>query len=429
MSQRMNLCPLDGRYREATEDLRNVWGDCHLMRHRVYIELKWLEFFVDRIDPKGPLTDEQRRALQPLYEMTSDSFSRIVFFEQKTNHDVKAIEYYLKERLRGLPAVSHLAEKVHIFCTSEDINNLAYALMVQAALAQVLLPCMQSLQAELKNLVLEHADTPLLARTHGQPATPTTFGKEFAVYRHRLNRHIQRLETFKPLGKFNGAVGNFNAHVVAFPQHDWPQLAEAFVKTIGLDYQPLSTQIECHDWLSEMDLLALRRVEAEVGSSTMPHKINPIDFENAEGNLGLSTAMLRFFSGKLPVSRLQRDLSDSTCLRSVGCALGYMVVGLKSCIKGLEKSTVNKEAACAELANHWEVLGEPIQTVLRREGHPDAYEKLKDLTRGRRVSPDELHQFLEECKELLSEEHRQRLASLTPETYVGLASQLARSQS
>ncbi|KAL8430138.1 hypothetical protein Efla_001802 [Eimeria flavescens] len=452
-----SLCPLDGRYKEVTEDLRCVWSDFHLMRHRVYVELKWLEFFVDRIHPKGPLSNEQRRALEPLYEVTEEDSCRITFLEKKTNHDVKAVEYFLKERLQGVAALANLAEFTHLFCTSEDVNNLAYGLMTQRAVHAVLLPALLHLVDELLQLVREHADTPLLARTHGQPATPTTFGKEFAVYRHRLNKHIQKLKTLKPVGKFNGAVGNFNAHLVAFPDADWPALAQQFVESLGLEYQPLSTQIECHDWLSELcddiarcnttlsglcvdcwtyisrqetpnpkpDLLVLRKVEGEVGSSTMPHKINPIDFENAEGNLGLASAMLRFFSNKLPVSRLQRDLSDSTCMRSLGCAFGYSLVGVKACTRGLKRITVDAAAACKELSVHWEVLAEPIQCVLRREGEPGAYELLKELTRGKQVSPSLLRELCTKCRQI-PEADRQRLAALTPETYVGLAGQLAK---
>ncbi|OEH76428.1 adenylosuccinate lyase [Cyclospora cayetanensis] len=374
-----NICPLDGRYREATDDIRRVWGDIHLMRHRVFIELKWLEFYLDHVHSEGPMTDKQRQALQPLYEVTEEDLARISTFEKQTNHDVKAVEYYIRERLSAVPCLSSLKEYVHIFCTSEDINNLAYALMATKANTEALLPSMRWLINELQRMAAEHAETPLLARTHGQPATPTTFGKEFAVYCHRLSKHMQKLEALRPCGKFNGAVGNFNAHVVAFPDKHWPELAQTFVEVCVVrlfgrwkgEKQPwFESSIEQqergftrHSLASE--LLVLRRAELEVGSSTMPHKINPIDFENAEGNLGLANAMLRFFSGKLPVSRLQRDLSDTTCLRSLGCALGYSLLGIKSCLRGFKKTTVSAVSARKELQLHWEVLAEPVQSVMR----------------------------------------------------------------
>ncbi|XP_026192383.1 uncharacterized protein LOC34621831 [Cyclospora cayetanensis] len=442
-----NICPLDGRYREATDDIRRVWGDIHLMRHRVFIELKWLEFYLDHVHSEGPMTDKQRQALQPLYEVTEEDLARISTFEKQTNHDVKAVEYYIRERLSAVPCLSSLKEYVHIFCTSEDINNLAYALMATKANTEALLPSMRWLINELQRMAAEHAETPLLARTHGQPATPTTFGKEFAVYCHRLSKHMQKLEALRPCGKFNGAVGNFNAHVVAFPDKHWPELAQTFVESLGLVYQPLSTQIECHDWVAEYcddlarfntvliglcvdcwtyisrELLVLRRAELEVGSSTMPHKINPIDFENAEGNLGLANAMLRFFSGKLPVSRLQRDLSDTTCLRSLGCALGYSLLGIKSCLRGFKKTTVSAVSARKELQLHWEVLAEPVQSVMRRFGQPQAYEQLKELTRGNTVTPETLRAFIANAK--LPETDRERLLKLSPETYTGIASHLA----
>ncbi|CBZ52685.1 Adenylosuccinate lyase, related [Neospora caninum Liverpool] len=370
--------------------------------------------------------------------------------EKKTNHDLKAVEYVLKEKLESTEVTADLSAFTHFGCTSEDVNNLAFAICFKEAVERQLLPAMESLAEALHARAVECADVPLLSLTHGQPATPTTFGKEIANFEWRVRNALKRVREVDFRGKYNGAVGNFNALVVADARVAWPVVARDFVESMGLVYQPYSTQIEQHDWLAELcdafarfnsilldfdrdmwlyisrDLLKLRVVAGEVGSSTMPHKVNPIDFENSEGNLELANALLRFFSTKLPVSRMQRDLSDSTVLRNVGVAFGHCLVAYESTKKGLGRVDVNRAAMLRELENHWAVLGEPMQTVLRKRGVRNAYEKLKSATRGQAIDKERMQDIVEACGADLLPEDVDALRSLTPATYTGLAAELAR---
>jgi adenylosuccinate lyase len=376
-----------------------------------------------------------------------DDAQRIKDIEASTNHDVKAVEYFIRDKIGSGSDAANLGDFVHFACTSEDINNLAYALMLRQGRDSVLLPMMRDLHAKLRSLVAENAQIPMLARTHGQPASPTTLGKEFANVLARLMAMRDRFAATLVLGKFNGAVGNFNAHVAAYPECDWPAMSRAFIESLGLEANLITTQIEPHDGVAEyahaliryntvlldfcrdawayisLGYLTQRIAKDEVGSSTMPHKVNPIDFENAEGNLGLANAMLDHLALKLPISRLQRDLSDSTVQRNFGVAIAYVSIALQSLAKGLDRLQANPERISTDLEEHWEVLGEAIQTVMRRYGIPQPYEKLKSLTRGQKVSQELLHEFIKSLD--IPDDARQRLLELTPATYTGLAADLA----
>ena len=446
------LSPLDGRYAARTRALQDHFSEFALMRERVAVEVAWLLALAD---------DKSFEALKPFsaatrteLEQAAGGFSladaeRIKAIEVTTNHDVKAVEYWLRERFAKNPEVAAAAEFIHFACTSEDINNLAHGRMFDGGRKEVLLPAIDRIVARLDALAREHADVAMLSRTHGQPATPTTLGKEMANVAYRLRRARGILSKVELLGKVNGATGNFNAHLAAAPDMDWPAFAERFVRSLGLAYNPLTIQIEPHDALAEaFDAVARlntilidldrdvwgyislgyfrQKVKAgEVGSSTMPHKVNPIDFENSEGNLGLANALLRHLSEKLPVSRWQRDLTDSTVLRNVGVALGYALLGYDSCLKGLDKLHADPARMAADLGDAWDVLAEAVQTVMRAHRVPGSYEKLKELTRGKGgISRDDLHAFIRTLP--IPEEDRQRLLALTPATYVGLAGKLAR---
>jgi adenylosuccinate lyase len=373
---------------------------------------------------------------------------RVKEIERRTNHDVKAIEYWLKERVAGNAELEKASEFILFACTSEDINNLSYALMLQEARAGAILPAVDQLIEKVSTLAHEHADLAMLCRTHGQPATPSTLGKEMANFVHRLRRARTRLAYVRLTGKMNGAVGNYNAHLVAYPEVDWEAFSRRFVESLNLEFNPYTIQIEPHDSLAEafdaltrlntilIDLnrdvwgyisigyFKQRVVEGEVGSSTMPHKVNPIDFENSEGNLGMANAMLRHLSEKLPISRWQRDLTDSTVLRNVGVALGYGLLAYVACLRGLNKLDANPQRLTEELEANWEVLAEPIQTVMRRYGEEGAYEKLKALTRGQRITPEALRVFIRALA--IPEEDKQRLLALTPASYIGKAATLAK---
>jgi adenylosuccinate lyase len=446
------LSPLDGRYAAKTRSLQKHFSEFALMRERVAIETAWLlalseESSFDALHPFSAPTQEALRRCAAGF--TLEDAERIKAIEATTNHDVKAVEYWLRERFAGNAEVMAAAEFIHFACTSEDINNLAHARMVKGGRDEVLLPAIDAIIARLDRLAVAHADLAMLSRTHGQPATPTTLGKEMANVAHRLERARARLAAVEMLGKLNGATGNFNAHVAAAPRVDWPQLAERFVTGLGIAYNPLTTQIEPHDALAEafdatarlntilVDLnrdiwgyISLgyfrQRVKAgEVGSSTMPHKVNPIDFENSEGNLGLANALLRHLSEKLPVSRWQRDLTDSTVLRNVGVAFGYSLLAYESCLRGLDKLEVNAARIAEDLEGCWDVLAEAVQTVMRAHRVPGSYEKLKDLTRGKGgITRDDLHAFIRTLP--LPDDVRARLLSLTPSSYIGLAPRLAR---
>ena len=444
------LSPLDGRYRRATEPLRELLSETGLIRERIRIEAQWL-LHLARAAPMLPgaaLSTAVRQCAQALAEHPpQDAAGLVKGIEARTNHDVKAVEYYVREVLQAAGATAANLGLVHFGCTSEDINNLSYARLLAAARI-VMAGSAAELSAALSVLAARYADLPMLARTHGQPASPTTLGKELANVVARLQRAQQRLAAVAILGKWNGAVGNFNAHVAALPQLPWPQISQHFVESLGLVNNPFTTQIEPHDWIGEycdalaainvitLDLcrdiwgyislgyLRQRAVAGEVGSSTMPHKINPIDFENAEGNLGVANALLRHFADKLPVSRWQRDLTDSTVLRNVGVALGHTLVAWRSALRGLGKIDADPARISADVNGAWEVLGEAVQTVLRAQGVADGYELLKQFTRGQAIDGAGLAAFIETLP--ISPAEKARLQQLKPQDYVGLAAELAR---
>ncbi len=444
------LSPADGRYADKVEALRDIFSEYGLMRHRVLVEVRWLQFLADEpaVAELEPLSTVMKDVLNHLVDDFSlDDAERIKEIEATTNHDVKAVEYFIRERLGDGPETPALKDFLHFGCTSEDINNLAYALMLRAARQDVLLPQMREICARLRAMAREHAALPMLSRTHGQTASPTTLGKELANVAARLERAQQQFKAVEIRGKFNGAVGNFNAHAVTYPDTDWQDISARFVSSLGLDPNVYTTQIEPHDWTAEY-AHALQRYDAilidlcrdiwgyvslgyfrqkiasgEVGSSTMPHKVNPIDFENAEGNLGMANAMLDHFAAKLPISRWQRDLTDSTVQRNIGAALGYIVIATKSVQKGLGKLQVDKGAIQADIAEAWEVLAEAVQSVMRRYGIPEPYEKLKALTRGQQVTRELLQEFVRSLD--IPDGEKQRLLELTPESYTGLAADLA----
>lgn len=444
------LSPLDGRYRAEVAAISGHFSEAALWRYRVRVEVEYLLFLSRsrRINLVPALDGQQTGALRNLYRQFSlADAAAIAVWDRKVNHDVKAVEYWLREKLveQGLDVYQ---EAMHFALTSEDVNNLAYGLMVQAARDEVLLPALGDMLTHLRELQFTYADSPLLAKTHGQPATPTTMGKEIAVFAARLNRALGVLTHTHLTGKLNGATGTYAAHVAALPDVDWITFSSAFVKFLGLEPTLLTTQIEPHDSLVEVGD-ALRRINTllvdlaqdiwryisdgifgqaavagEVGSSTMPHKVNPIDFENAEGNLLLANALLEFFGRKLPISRLQRDLSDSTVLRNVGVAFGHSLFGYRRLLRGLRKLSFNEERALHELRDHPEVLTEAIQTILRREHYPEPYEAMKKLARGRQITLPDLHEFINQLD--VSEAVREELLALRPETYIGLAGKLAR---
>ncbi|MCL4690438.1 MAG: adenylosuccinate lyase [Burkholderiales bacterium] len=446
------LSPLDGRYAAKTRALQEHFSEFALVRHRVRVEIAWLKALADEpgfalLPPFSPATVAELDRVAAAFSVADAE--RVKAIEATTNHDVKAVEYWLREAFRGNAEVAAAGEFIHFACTSEDINNLAHGLMVRGGLGEVLLPAIDAIAARLDGLAREHAGLAMLARTHGQPATPTTLGKEMANVAWRLKRARHAVAAVEMLGKVNGATGNFNAHVVAAPTLDWPAFARRFVTGLGLGYNPLTIQIEPHDALAQaFDALARvntilvdldrdawgyislgyfrQKVKAgEVGSSTMPHKVNPIDFENSEGNLGLANALLRHLAEKLPVSRWQRDLTDSTVLRNMGVAFGYCLLGYEACLRGLGKLEANPARMAADLEDCWDVLAEPVQTVMRAHRIEGSYEKLKDLTRGKGgITKEELHRFVAALP--LPEDAKARLLALTPSTYVGLAATLAR---
>ncbi len=442
---------LDGRYRAKVGDLSTVVSEYGLMRYRVLVEVRWFAHLAEQpgIPEIAPLSSQQASALGGIAaDFTLVDAERIKEIEGVTNHDVKAVEYFVKERLAGIEGLSANLEFVHFACTSEDINNLAYALMTREARDHVLIPAMETLISRIETMAVAHADLPMLARTHGQTASPTTLGKELRNVSVRLRRQQRAVADNEILGKMNGAVGNFNAHTIAYPDLDWPAISEDFVRNLGLLPNKHTTQIEPHDYLAELfhalmrfnqvlldfdrdlwsyisiDYFKQRKVEGETGSSTMPHKVNPIDFENSEGNLGIANALFEHMAAKLPVSRWQRDLSDSTVLRNLGSALGHSLIAYQATLKGLDRLEVNAAAITEDLARSWEVLAEAVQTVMRRYGLPEPYEQLKKATRGRQLDAAlyrEILQALDLPKAVTSD-----LEALTPADYTGLAPRLAR---
>ncbi|MCC8998896.1 MAG: adenylosuccinate lyase [Candidatus Contendobacter sp.] len=446
------ISSIDGRYADKTADLRPIFSEYGLIRHRVQVEVRWLQALsrYPGILEIPLLSEHATHVLSDWVKNFSLSDAqRIKDIERITNHDVKAVEYWLKEKIAGNAELEAVSEFIHFACTSEDINNLAYALMLREARTQVLLPQLDALIDAMTRLAHQHADQPMLARTHGQPASPTTLGKEMANVGYRLQRQRAQLVAVPLLGKINGAVGNYNAHLAAYPEVDWEGFACGFVtEDLGLDWNPYTTQIEPHEYMAEFFHAVMRAntivldfcrdlwsyiaigyfrqktVAGEIGSSTMPHKVNPIDFENAEGNLGVANALLDHLAAKLPVSRWQRDLTDSTVLRTLGVGLAHSLVAYQSCLKGIGKLEVNAAALDADLDANWEVLAEPIQTVMRRYGVEQPYEQLKALTRGQRVDRETLRAFIADLA--IPDEAKQRLLAMTPASYTGNAAAQAR---
>jgi adenylosuccinate lyase len=446
------LSPLDGRYHGKVDALRSHFSEFGLIRYRVLIEIEWLKALSQEngIKELPAFSAATVAKLDQLAAQFSEADAeQIKLIERRTNHDVKAIEYWLREKLADNKETADKLEFIHFACTSEDINNLSHALMLKSGRNEVMLPALDAVIARLRSHAHQLAELPMLCRTHGQTATPSTLGKEMANVVHRLERARERIAGVALLGKINGAVGNYNAHLSAYPDVDWEKLAQKFVEARGITFNPYTIQIEPHDYMAELFdayarlntiLIDLNRdiwsyisvgyfkqkvVAGEVGSSTMPHKVNPIDFENSEGNLGLANALLRHLSEKLPISRGQRDLTDSTVLRNMGVALGYTLLAYESCLKGLNKLEANPLRLAEDLNNSWEVLAEPIQTVMRRYNIENAYDKLKDLTRGKGgINKDSLRAFIQTLE--IPAEEKKRLSELSPETYTGKASELAK---
>lgn len=445
------LSPLDGRYAGKVDALRPIFSEYGLIKARVTVEVEWLLALADEakiveLKPFGAAARDRLKALAANFSVANAA--RVKEIERTTNHDVKAVEYFIKEQLKDDAELGPALEFVHFACTSEDINNLSYALMLTQARDTVLLPKLDELIAKLRAMAHDHAALPMLSRTHGQTASPTTVGKEIANVVARLDRQRAVLEGLPMPGKINGAVGNYNAHVSAYPEVDWAPLSQRFVRGLGLDWQPYTTQIEPHDGVAELCDVSKRidtilidlcrdiwgyislgyfkqAVKAgEVGSSTMPHKVNPIDFENAEGNFGIANALFEHFAAKLPISRWQRDLTDSTVLRALGTAFGHSLIGVDALMRGLNKLSVNPERLAADLDAAWEVLAEAVQTVMRRHGLPNPYEQLKALTRGQGITAESMQQFIASLD--LPADARKRLEDMTPATYTGLAERLAR---
>ena len=444
------LTPLDGRYASLVTELADYLSEWALIKYRVLVEVEWLIEMASRpeIPDLRPLTAAEIIALRAIPEKFDDDAAlRAKEIEATTRHDVKAVEYLVRERLKGT-SLEDVSGWIHFCCTSEDINNLSYALMLKGSLEQVWLPAAKDFVDAVASLARETRETPVLARTHGQPASPTTLGKELAVFVHRWRRQLAQIGDAEYRGKFNGAVGSYNAHVIAYPDAPWEDISRQFVERLGLKHNPLTTQIETHDFLAEIFHALVRfntvtmdfdkdvwsyissgvfrqtAVEGEVGSSTMPHKVNPINFENSEANMGISNALLEHLATKLLVSRLQRDLTDSSALRNMGPAIGHSLVGLKSAMRGLRQIAVDEAMVKAELDGSWEVLTEAVQTVMRKHGAGDAYEQLKDFSRGAAVDRDGMRDFIKSLH--LPEDDKKRLLALTPETYTGIASDLVR---
>jgi adenylosuccinate lyase len=445
------LSPLDGRYQSKVDPLRAYFSEYALIKHRALVEVEWLKALaaLPEIEEVKPFSQETIKELDDaIANFDEADASQVKAIEARTNHDVKALEYWLKEKFDGNPEIKKASEFIHFACTSEDINNLSHALMLKGARNGVMLPFLSSLIARMTELSQQLATQPMLSRTHGQTASPTTMGKEFANVVYRLQRQQKQLVANEILGKINGAVGNFNAHLSAYPNVDWEKFAKQFVEKLGLTYNPMTIQIEPHDYMAELYdnfsrintiLIDINRdiwgyvsvgyfkqklKPGEVGSSTMPHKVNPIDFENSEGNLGMANAILRHLAEKLPISRWQRDLTDSTVLRNMGVAFGYTLLGYDSCLSGLNKLEINPAKLAEDLDNSWEVLAEPIQTVMRRYGYENPYDTLKEYTRGKAISKKSLQSLI--AKLNIPAEAKQYLMELTPATYIGKATALVK---
>ncbi|MES9881692.1 MAG: adenylosuccinate lyase [Sedimenticola sp.] len=445
------VSPVDGRYGGKTADLRSIFSEYGLIRHRVLVEVRWLQALAahEGIMEVPPLSEHANKVLNGIVEnFSTEDAQRVKNIERTTNHDVKAVEYFLKEKISGNQELEAVSEFIHFACTSEDINNLSHALMLREGRGQMLIPQMDELIKVIRHLAHEHADKPMLSRTHGQPASPTTLGKEMANVVYRLQRQRDQAAGVAMMGKINGAVGNYNAHLSAYPDFDWPTFAKEFIESLGLTWNPYTIQIEPHDYMAELfdavsrfnnividfcrDIWSYisigyfkqRTIAGEVGSSTMPHKVNPIDFENGEGNLGIANALFDHLALKLPLSRWQRDLTDSTVLRNMGVGFAYTSIALQSVMRGISKLEANSERLAADLDDNWEVLAEPIQTVMRRYGIEKPYEKLKELTRGQRIGPEELRAFVAGLD--MPEAAKEELSKLTPASYIGNAIEQAK---
>ncbi len=444
------LSPIDGRYQDKASALRPIFSEFGLLKFRVTVEVRWLQKLAShaQINEVSALSKEANDYLNHIVENFSlEDAERIKTIERTTNHDVKAVEYFLKEKSEALPELAQISEFIHFACTSEDINNTSHALMLKTAREEVLLPEWKKVIDAVVELANRYKDIPLLSRTHGQPASPTTIGKEMANVAYRLKRQYKQLENLEILAKINGAVGNYNAHLSAYPDVDWHTFSKEFItESLGVTWNPYTTQIEPHDYIAEyFDCVARfntividfdrdmwgyialnhfkqRTIAGEIGSSTMPHKVNPIDFENSEGNLGLANAVMSHLGQKLPISRWQRDLTDSTVLRNLGVGLGYALIAYASTLKGISKLEVNEQHLRDELDQNWEVLAEPIQTVMRRYGIEKPYEKLKELTRGKRVDGEAMRQFIDGLA--LPQAEKDRLKQMTPASYIGYAVEL-----
>ena len=443
------ISPVDGRYGNKTTELRSIFSEYGLLKYRVEVEVRWLQALSNHPEiTEVPKFDDTANALLDsiVAEFNEADAQRIKDIERTTNHDVKAVEYFLKEKVQDNAALNAVNEFIHFACTSEDINNLSHALMLRAARDEVILPWCNKLVDAIDALAGEYLNVPMMARTHGQPASPTTMGKEMANVKARLARQVKQIEAVELLGKINGAVGNYNAHLSAYPDIDWHGFSEKFVTSLGITWNPYTTQIEPHDYIAELfDAIARfntiildfdrdvwgyialghfkqKTIAGEIGSSTMPHKVNPIDFENSEGNLGLANAVFAHLATKLPVSRWQRDLTDSTVLRNLGVGVGYALIAYQATLKGISKLQVNEQSLLDELNDNWELLAEPIQTVMRRYGIEKPYEKLKELTRGKKVNQQIIAEFIDNLA--LPEEAKVALKAMTPANYIGMAKQL-----
>ena len=446
LSQLTAISPVDGRYGSKTDALRPIFSEFGLIRHRVLVEVRWLQHLasIKEITEVPEFSTDTQKQLNDIVDNFSEADAlRVKEIESTTNHDVKAVEYLLKEKIAGNKELEAVNEFIHFACTSEDINNLSHALMLREARDTVMLELIDKLTTALTSLAKDLAEQPMLAHTHGQPASPTTVGKEFANVVYRLRRQVDLIKAVPLMGKLNGAVGNYNAHLSAYPDLNWSEISKNFIESLGLEQNPYTIQIEPHDYMAElfdafsrfnnivldfnrdiwtyisMGFFKQKTIAGEVGSSTMPHKVNPIDFENSEGNIGLANAIFSHLSAKLPVSRMQRDLTDSTVLRNLGVGLAHCMIAYQSTLRGISKLQVNAEALNATLDTNWEVLAEPIQTVMRRYGIEKPYEKLKELTRGQRVTEADFKAFIENLD--IPKEAKDQLISLTPMTYIGNA--------
>ncbi|MCV2883956.1 adenylosuccinate lyase [Aestuariibacter sp. AA17] len=440
------ISPVDGRYGSKTSELKGIFSEFGLLKYRVQVEVRWLQKLANTAEiQEVPAFDNNANALLDhiVESFSEEDAARIKDIERTTNHDVKAVEYFLKEKVQSNVQLHAVSEFIHFACTSEDINNLSHGLMLLNARNDVILPYCDKLISELGRLAQDYKTVPMMARTHGQPASPTTMGKEMANVMIRLKRQREQIANVELLGKINGAVGNYNAHLSAYPDVDWHQFSETFVTSLGLTWNPYTTQIEPHDYIAELfDAIARfntilidfdrdvwgyialghfkqKTIAGEIGSSTMPHKVNPIDFENSEGNLGIANALFNHLAAKLPISRWQRDLTDSTVLRNLGVGIGYSVIAYQATLKGISKLQVNEQSLLDELNDNWELLAEPIQTVMRRYGIEKPYEKLKELTRGKKVNQDIIAEFIDQLA--LPDSAKAQLKAMTPANYIGRA--------